>query len=192
VYSFGSEMSTSGFAYGLFDIGENRTNLSCFSGACFMARAQVIKRNRFEDNFFLYYEEPDISARVLMDGLKIGRYKEATCYHLENYSSPKKKAEGIVFRQFYAIQNRWYMLGKFWPLPLLVLAMPLNLFHLFYNVSFFLAHGKFKETRLLYLSLFNLVQGRKRYQPASNHKWTKRLRTTGLHDLISLQKKVYK
>lgn len=184
-------MNQSGFGYSLYDSSPNRDDLNCFSGACFMARSSIIKKIKFEKKFFMYYEEPDISSRILIDNYKIGRINTAKCYHLENYSSPKKKTDGICFRQYNAIQNRWYMLGKFWPTSLLLKAMPLNLFHLIYNIIFFLRHGKIKECKILYLSFLKLFEGRKKYI-YKNDLWTGKLSRNNIQKIFSLQKRVYK
>jgi len=192
IYSFGAEMNKSGFGYGLYDTGKDRNDLNCFSGACFMARANVIKKLQFEKSFFLYYEEPDLSTKILRRGYKIGRHKDAVCYHLESYSSPKKKADGICFRQFYAIQNRFYMLGKYWPTLLLINAMPLNIIHLIYNIFFFIANGKWQEISIIYLSFAALRRGRKEFKKDQNYAWTKKLAKSKISTIFSLQKKVYR
>lgn len=192
IYSFGAEMNRSGFGYSLTEPGIDRIDLSCFSGACFMAQAETIKKLRFEDHFFLYYEEPDLSARLLMAGHKIGRQSEAVCYHLESYSSPQKTTDGICFRQFNGIQNRWYMLGHYWPTGKLLQALPLNIAHLIYNVFFFLKNQKFREAKILGLAPARLFEGRKRYVPRPDNGWINQLAPVRLSNLSDNQKKVYR
>lgn len=192
IYSFGAEMNKSGFGYSLYDIAEDRDDLSCFSGACFMARTSLIKKLKFEKSFFLYYEEPDLSAKLLISGYTIGRRKESVCYHLENYSSPQNRSAGICFRQFFAIQNRWFMLGKFWPAGMLWSAMPLNILHLLYNAIFFLRHKKYKQLSILSLAFQNLSRGRREYIEDQKHCLAKHLAKNDFKKAFGLSKKVYK
>lgn len=192
VYSFGAEMNKSGFGYGLFDTATDRDDLNCFSGACFMAQGKVIKALQFEKSFFLYYEEPDLSTKILRTGHKISRKKEAICYHLESYSSPQKRADGICFRQYYAIQNRFFMLGKYWPTPILLAAIPLNIAHLLYNILFFMKNGNWRETRIIYSSFTSLIRGRREYQKTQDNSWVNKLAATRLSSVFFLRNKVYK
>ena len=191
VYSFGAEMNKSGFGYSLYDTSVDRTDLNCFSGACFMIRADVIKKIKFENNFFLYYEEPALSIQILMRNKKIGRKSTAKCYHLESYSSPPIKGQGICFRQYLSIQNRWYMIGKYWPTPLLISAMPLNVLHLIYNLYIFIKNGQINKTKIIYLSFLNLYRGRKKFDRKKNTIWTNNLPRFSLYELFNLQKKIY-
>jgi len=192
IYSFGAEMNKSGFNYGLYDAGPDRSDLNSFSGACFMARSKIIKKLKFEKRFFLYYEEPDISVRIMRQKLKIGRTSKAKCYHIENYSSPQKKSDGICFRQYYAIQNHWYILGKYWPTSLLWSAMPLNIIHLIYNIFFFMKNDKFRQTKIIYLSFSNFFIGRKKYKKIHNNLWIRNLADNTLSNIFNLKKKVYR
>ncbi|MFA6423037.1 MAG: glycosyltransferase family 2 protein [Patescibacteria group bacterium] len=192
IYSFGANINKSGFGYGLYDTELDRTDLSCFSGACFMARGIIIKNLKFEKTFFLYYEEPELSVRLLMKGYKIGRVLKAKSYHLESYSSPKKKNDGICFRQYYGIQNRWYILGKYWPTSLLITAMPLNLLHLVYNSIFFIKIGQFRKLDIIYLAFKKLLSGRKKFCKRCDYLWVKKLASNKLSSVMDLRKKVYK
>ena len=191
LYAFGAELNIGGFNYGLYDNNNDRNNLNSFSAACCMVKTNFIKKHMFEKKFFMYYEEPDISIRILQQGYKIGRRKKAICYHLENYSSPKKQADGITFRQFYGIQNRWYLLGKYWPFWWLFRAMPINLAHLFYNVLFFIKNGKIKEIKIIGLAFIKLFEGRRHYK-RGNTNWIRRLSKINLTKVYGLQKRVYR
>lgn len=193
IYSFGAEMNKSGFGYSLYDTGSDRTDLSCFSGACFMARGKIIKKLQFEQSFFLYYEEPDLSTKILINGYKIGRVKEAKCYHLESYSSPQEDTDGIAFRQFYGIQNRWFMIGKHWPIRLLPATLTLNIVHLFYVLYFYVKNRKFCYMKLAYLAPINLIKGWciRNSKDTRDKFWYKRLKTTSLSMYLKLGKKVF-
>lgn len=192
IYSFGAVMNDAGFGYSLTDRGKNIFSLSCFSGACFMARSKAIKEVGFEPSFFLYYEEPDVSAKVLGKGYQIGRVKEAKCYHLESYSSPQKTIDGIAFRQFYGIQNRWYLIGKYWPPELLLRALFYNLIHLIYFLLFFLKHLKFEYLSLLFIAPKRFHQGRTNRIINKNMLWYKILARDGIVKYLTVKNSVVK
>jgi GT2 family glycosyltransferase len=158
-----------------------------------MVRSTIIKRLKFEKNFFLYYEEPELSVRILKEDLKIGRILEAKCYHLESYSSPQKLADGVSFRQFYGVQNRWFMIGKHWPLRLLPTTILVNYLHLFYLMYFFVRNRKFSYLKLFYLAPVNLIKGYKsrEHNKAKNKFWYKRLDKLSLTKYLVLSKKVF-
>ncbi len=188
IYSFGAEINTAGFGISKTDVKKNNDELSCFSGACFLCRAEFIKQNKLEENFFLYYEEPELSIRILSQGKKIGRTNKAVCYHLGNYSS---KGEGVCFRQFFAIQNRFYMLGKYWPFWLLIKALPFNIFHLFYNCLIFIRNKRFSYLSLIYLAPFNLLEGRKSFYGRKKVLWINKLEKVSLLESLRLKKQLY-
>lgn len=192
IYSFGAELNVSGFGYSLTDTGSDRSDLSCFSGACFMAKADLIKKYKFEERFFLYYEEPELSVRLLKDDLLIGRKKSARCYHLESYSSPGDSAKAVAFRQFYGIQNRWYMLGKHWPTRYIICALAVNVLHLFYNLTFFLRHFEFRKMKLSYLAITSLIRGRRYFSHKRGNKWFCKLEALSLKKAVALLQAVYR
>lgn len=194
VYAFGAAINQSGFAYGLFDDSPDRSNLVCFSGACFMARSELIKQEGFEPSFFLYYEEPDLSLKLLIRGFQIARVSSAKCYHLESYSSAGANvAQSIAFRQFYGTQNRWFTVGKYWPISLIPKAIFYNEFHLFFLLTYFLKHRTFSYLKLFYLAPFSLARGiaeRKRVHK-KNFEWIKLLDKMSLRDYFRLGKRVF-
>jgi len=193
VYAFGAEMNTSGFGYGLYDLDGNRFDLDCFSGACFMARSKTIKKLQFEKKFFLYCEEPEISARVLKRGEKIGRIIEAKSYHLESFSSPQRRVEGIAFRQYYSVQNRWFMVGKHWPKFLLPKVLLVNELHLLYLVYFFMRNGQWKYLRLVYMAPYKFFLGLREFNSGEidDKRWFVKLSRTPLGQYFRLGSKVF-
>lgn len=194
VYAFGASANQSGFAYGLFDKSPDRTDLCLFSGACFMARATVVKKNKFEKRFFLYYEELDLSAKILRAGKKIGRVARAKCYHLESYSSPGKDiASAIAFRQFYGVQNRWYSVGKFWPARLFPKALFYNYIHLAYMLYYFAKNKTPGYLRLSYLAPFNFLAGLKvrAGRDCKDRVWYKKLDKMNFTNCLKLGERVF-
>jgi hypothetical protein len=193
IYAFGSTTDINGFNYGLYDNWPDKSNLNCFSGACFMARAEVIKKLKFEKSFFLYYEEAELSARILKQNLKIARLIGARSYHLESHSSPEAFTDGVAFRQFYGVQNRWFMLGKHWPCRLMFAALLANKIHLLYLIYFFAINTKLNYTKLLYIAPISFVRGwraRDRKKPIDAI-WYSKLVPVSLLNYFKLGKKVF-
>ena len=193
VYAFGAEINNSGFAYGLYDSKKDRTDINNFSAACCMIRSDIIKKIQFEKMFFLYYEEPMISIGILKEKLKIGRVSSALCYHLENYSSPKKKNDGIAFRQFYGIQNRWYMIGRHWPIKLLPKAIFINTTHLIYVIYFLISTNNFSYLSILYLAPHKFILGLKLRsgKQVKDKLWYLKLLNSSVVSYFKLGKKVF-
>ena len=191
VYAFGAVLDRFGFNYGLYSL-DGADDLNCFSGACFMARTDIFKKFRFEKSFFLYFEEPEMSIRLLKAGYKIARVKKAKSYHLVSQSSPKE-VEGVAFRQFYAGQNRWFMIGKHFPVRLIFGAISVNLLHLFYLVFFFTKNKKFKYLKLFYLAWYHFSRGLLGRSRVGIKKklWHKKLTKPEIRNYFALKKKVF-
>lgn len=158
-----------------------------------MARAEVVKKLKFEKSFFLYYEEAELSARILKQNLKIARLAKARSYHLESHSSPKTFTDGVAFRQFYGVQNRWFMLGKHWPCRLMFTALLVNELHLLYLIYFFIINTKINYTKLLYIAPIGFIRGwrardRKKLIDAN---WYTKLVPVSLRNYFKLGKKVF-
>jgi len=193
LYAFGAQLSEAGFAYARYDDG-TRDDLNNFSAACCMARSDIFKKIKFEKRFFLYYEEPMLSVSLLKLGYKIGRIRQAKCYHLESYSTPEKATAGVVFRQFYGVQNRFYMLAKHWPAGLLLKILLIDILHLWYVIIFSLVHKKFSQgLRLIYLTPWQFIRGLANRDQLStvDFKWYTKLTKTPFKQYLSLGKKVF-
>lgn len=193
VYSFGAVLTKEGFGISPINPDIEYKKITCFSGACFMARTELFKKMRFQEKFFLYYEEPELSARALREGLLFTRCRKAIVHHLENASSPQDKNKGICFRQYYAIPNRFYMIGRYWPPLLTLYALPLNLFHLFYFWGFIIANKQWKYSGIILGSFKKYAEGfsdRKYNAPLKNPGWYKKLASLSFSELFSLKNKV--
>jgi GT2 family glycosyltransferase len=192
LYAFGAVINSSGFGYGLYDLGDDRNDLNSFSAACFLTRTKLFRELQFENRFFLYYEEPELSVRILKRGLKIGRVRRAICYHLESYSSPKRIA-GTAFRQFYGIQNHWYMLGKHWPIGNLVVAFFINCMHLLLILAFLLRHRQTRYLKIAYLAPSSLIAGLRARDTrrADDPNWTSRLSRSSVLQFLNLGSRVF-
>lgn len=193
IYAFGAEMNEGGFNYGLYDQGKDRLDLNSFSGACVMVKSHEIKKIKFEKRFFMYGEEAEISSQLLKRGKKIGRTGVAVCYHLESYSSPQKNRDGLSFRQFQAIPNRWYTVGKNWPVGLLPKALVLNLIHLSYISFFFILNRKFSYLKVLFIAPCSFISGLldRKNSKTVDERWHRHISKMQLYRYFTLGKRVF-
>ena len=95
----------------------------CF-GVCAAAalyRADTLRQiNGFDDRFFCFYEDIDVSFRLRLTGHKCGIVKTAVVDHVGGVSFEGKSD----FAQYLMARNQWWVLIKNMPAALLVLILP--------------------------------------------------------------------
>ncbi|MCI5077675.1 glycosyltransferase family 2 protein [Oricola sp.] len=80
--------------------------------------ALAIRRNifgelgGFDENIFLYYEDDDISARILRAGHKLYYVHDAVVHHLEGQSSPPSDALTDL-KEYSAMKSKLYLWEKY-------------------------------------------------------------------------------
>ncbi len=90
------------------------------SGCCILARKAVFKKiGLWDENYFLYLEDVDLSKRALSGGFKILYVSKSIIYHKVNITSKKIS---VVLPLYYATRNRFYfsrkLLGRWFYLSL--------------------------------------------------------------------------
>lgn len=111
INSIGSFLLSSGFLYHL-DYGkknkEIKDSYEIFSayGACFLARNALLQKiGLFDDRYFAYFEETDLSHRVWLSGLKVMILPETLIYHKGAKTAQKLPS---AFIQYHSFKNRIY------------------------------------------------------------------------------------
>src|SRR3989344_5902468 len=111
INSIGSFLLSSGFLYHL-DYGkknkEIKDSYEIFSayGACFLARNALLQKiGLFDDRYFAYFEETDLSHRVWLSGLKVMILPETLIYHKGAKTAEKLPS---AFIQYHSFKNRIY------------------------------------------------------------------------------------
>ena len=114
-------------------------------GAAMMVKREVIEKvGMFADNFFIYYEEWDWSARIRRAGYKIFYQPEATIYHKESMTMGKESA----IKAYYHTRNRiLYMRRNSERGELLAFAAFFAAFTVPKSVAKYLAKGQFKHLK---------------------------------------------
>ncbi|MFA5100223.1 MAG: glycosyltransferase family 2 protein [Candidatus Omnitrophota bacterium] len=89
--------------------------------SAFYRRAMLDRIGLFDDDYFAYCEEFDLSFRALLAGWKCVFVPEARVYHM---SGQTRAARDQGFLVYYVERNRLFTLVKNFPLGLLVLHLP--------------------------------------------------------------------
>lgn len=96
----------------------NNLEVSILSGACLMIRKNILdKIGGMPDGYFLYYEDTELSTRLLLEGKKMGLIHNALIYHDYDFSKSKTK-------WFYIEKNRYIYILRNWPLAVIILLFP--------------------------------------------------------------------
>lgn len=120
---------------------EDSRDIQCLSGACIMARKEIIdKIGGFDENIFMYSEDLDLCFQILKEGWKIHYLSTEIIVHHEgasaklkrnrNFASLRQKSSNYYFfRKNYgalkAVQFRMVVFaGTFFRLALMILAFP--------------------------------------------------------------------
>jgi hypothetical protein len=89
------------------------------SGADMVVRVEAWKRlGGFAPDYFLYYEDTDLSFRLRSLGLELGIVPEARIRHAYEFDKSRQK-------WFFLERNRYVFILRTWPLSLLVVLAPL-------------------------------------------------------------------
>lgn len=97
--------------HGQFD---NDVDIEGFTGACFMAKREVFEKiGMFDEKFFLYYEDADLSLRVRKAGFKIVFAPKSILYHKNAGSTG---GSGSKLQDYFITRNRMYFGMKNGPL----------------------------------------------------------------------------
>src|SRR5665811_766393 len=90
------------------------------SGADMVVRTRVWKRlGGFAPDYFLYYEDTDLSFRLRSMGLELGIVPTARIVHDYEFDKSRQK-------WFFLERNRYVFILRTWPLSLLVVLLPLH------------------------------------------------------------------
>ncbi|MBD3300134.1 MAG: glycosyltransferase [Candidatus Moranbacteria bacterium] len=74
---------------------QKKDQITWFTGACFLIKSRIFKKLKgFDENFFMYFEDKDLSKRILKAGYTIKRNPKIKVIHFESQSRiswPKRK-----------------------------------------------------------------------------------------------------
>ena len=128
------------FGRGFLSSADSMTTLeevAAVSGASFAVRREVWEElGGFDETFFMYYEETDLSWRAQLAGYRCLYVPNSVVYHDYHPAQPNPS------RLYYSARNRYIMLLKNWRWTTLLLLSPGLLLAELIEWGLALAHGK--------------------------------------------------
>jgi GT2 family glycosyltransferase len=115
IQSAGNFINSFGFTIPRLRLAEERTKLNCQSEIAATGAALMIRRDlfnhigRFEPNFFVYYEDSDLSWRIHMAGKSILLVPSSIVYHAEGAGLGSTK---LAFRINLYVRNQLFTVFK--------------------------------------------------------------------------------
>ncbi len=98
---------------------QDNVPVSVLSGACMAIRSEIWKEHHgLSERYFLYYEDTDLSTRILLAGNKLGLLPKSHVGH--DYDFAKSSTKWL-----YVERNRYLYIIRTWPWPVLLLMAPL-------------------------------------------------------------------
>jgi GT2 family glycosyltransferase len=106
-----------------------------------LRRAALAGQPIFDRQFFMYYEEFELSLRLRSSGYTIWYTPAAKVYHRGMQSLQRAAAQPLLRQQFYCNRNRLKILFKYYPLKALLRNLPLIALSVLYWDWYFLRHA---------------------------------------------------
>lgn len=110
------------------DLGQYDSPADVFgpcAGAALYRRTMLDQVGFFDPDFFAYYEDLDLAWRGRLAGWRAVTAPDAVVYHVHSATSGKMSP----FTVYQVHRNKWFVLVKNWPAPLLVRHFPLIAFY---------------------------------------------------------------
>lgn len=137
----------------------DRTEIICnyvIGASMFVTRPFLLEVGLMSEEYFLYNEENDWSARAKLKGWNVGVAIKSKVYHKQGAStgnSPKKskwqiKALNYKYRGKIKLYKKYYRLQ-----------LPFLYFHLITRSLKYIAKGNFSEAKVIYAAIFNTKFG---------------------------------
>ena len=128
-----------------------------FTGCCCLFDSKLFKDiGKFDERFFAYYEDVDLSLRIKQSGYKIGFTSQTDLIHLESASSKLETSnEGSLnpFVHYLNIKNHILILRKHSKIFNPIGSLLFQIFKIFSYKSYFILRFRFLKLRMVYKGL---------------------------------------
>ena len=128
-----------------------------FTGCCCLFDSKLFKDiGKFDERFFAYYEDVDLSLRMKKSGYKIGFTSQTDLIHLESASSKFETIkEGSLnpFVHYLNIKNHILILRKHSKIFNPIGSLLFQIFKIFSYKSYFILRFRFLKLRMVYKGL---------------------------------------
>ncbi len=157
IQSLGLTHSISGMGINQKD---SKEKIFGFYGACVLLRKDMLdETGGFDDEFFTFYEDLELSYRIRLSRWKMGFSKEAYIIH-------KGSGAGTYHKYYFLHRNKWITILRYWDVNWIFADLPIILFTDFLSIFGALLNGKLLDAiRARYYIKRNFfkirVQGRK-------------------------------
>lgn len=131
----------------------SQKEITSFSGSAFLVKKEIFRKlGGFDEDFFMYYEDGDLSWRLRLAGYKILLVPESVVYHEYKYQ-PKEEYQRVRKKFYFLERNRLLMILKNYSWRTLILLLPAICFMEKGMNFYFLTKGWFWEKWRGYLWL---------------------------------------
>jgi len=120
-----------------FDAGQYDIQTEIFgacAGAALYRREMFDEIGIFDEKYFAYFEDVDLSYRMHLFGWKCIFVPDAIVYHIHSATSQKASP----FKIFYLERNKLWNMWKYYPLSMLIMQFPYTNIHYFRDFKKFL------------------------------------------------------
>ena len=120
-----------------FDAGQYDMQTEIFgacAGAALYRRQMLDEIGPFDDNYFAYFEDVDLSFRMHLFGWKCIFVPDAIVYHIHSATSQ----QASPFKIFYIERNKLWNMWKYYPLSMMITQFPFTNIHYFRYITKFL------------------------------------------------------
>lgn len=168
------------------------TEVSALTGCSAIVRRQALQGEPlFDQRFFMYEEELDLTLRLRSRGYSIMYVPTSIVHHEMMHSVKRHSKRPRLFQQFYCNRNRIKILAKYYPLSVLIPSLPLISLSFIYWNWFFLRNGGIvfflravsSQIRYAIQGLNERLSGRS----VAAEKWLPWMKSQGLREVLALR-----
>ncbi len=163
-----------GIAYtrGLGKIPGSRYNcikdVDWVTGCCFLTRNSILQETGLlAKNFFIYYEDVDLSFRIKKKGYRLVFYPDSVIYHIAGASQKRKEKgkEGFVnpFVHYLNTRNRIWLLKKHTPSIFIPTVILYTFFYTLALMLYFAVRFRIKKLKAVLKAVKDGVKGNIQY-----------------------------
>lgn len=171
---------------------EKLTEVPALTGCSALVRRQALQGEPlFDQEFFMYHEELDLTLRLRGRGYSIMYVPTSIVHHELMHTVKQSSDQPRLFQQFYCNRNRGKILAKYYPLSVLIVNLPLISLSFIYWNWFFLCNGGivflFRAISSQIRYAFQGFNDRLRGRSVAAEKWLPWMKTQGLREILAVR-----
>jgi GT2 family glycosyltransferase len=168
---------------------DERCEVAGVTACAMLVRREALRGEPvFDERFFMYGEELDLTLRLRINGWSIRYVPDAVVHHGGMSSIKASMSDPWLFQQFHANRNRLAVVARYYPAGLIRRNLPLLLLSLAYVNAMFLVRGGLRSFARAVFSQITFFARGLRERPANNsaaaEKWLPWMTRHSLRDLL--------